>query len=377
MSDDIIIRNATVYDPLLKTTEDRDVGCVNGRMAEPSKVGSHPTDVDANGCLVVPGLIDYHIHVFRKGTLASVDPNMACLPNGVTTCVEGGSAGCNNYRAFHYFVLPYTDVNVKAMLNVSSGGLVSNSVPEDGAADHFERKKIVDLFKEFPGELVALKMRASKGIMKPDESAIRRAISIANECGCNLVVHMTNPSISSEKVAALLRSGDVFCHAFHGHGDTILDERHQIKIGIKEAQERGVIFDACNGCRNFEFSIALPALSNGFKPNIISSDDNELAYYKQPLVSLPRVLSKYLAMGMALTEVIDAASVTPAKLLGLENELGTLQVGTVADIAVFRLKQKPVDFYDFSGGKLSGSEVLVPQMTVRKGEITYSQTDFS
>ena len=60
--------------------------------------------VDAGGCLVVPGLIDLHSHVFA-GIGEGVDADEYCLRRGTTTTVDGGSAGANTIAAFRRLAL--------------------------------------------------------------------------------------------------------------------------------------------------------------------------------------------------------------------------------------------------------------------------------
>ena len=175
----------------------------------------------------------------------------------------------------------------------------------------------------------------------------------------------------------MLRPGDVFCHMYYGDGDTILDEKGRVKPEIWKARERGVVFDACNGRNNFAFKTAVPAVREGFIPDIISTDISPITFYKQPAVSLPYLLSKYMGMGLSLEQVIDCATINPARLLGMEEELGSLNPGTEADIAVFKVKECQVTFGDYLGDVLKGDRILVPQMTIKGGEIVYCQMDFN
>lgn len=77
---------------------------------------------------------------------------------------------------------------------------------------------------------------------------------------------------------------------------------------------------------------------------------------------------------MSLPEVLASSTITPAKWLDME-DLATLKSGTIADIAIFKLKDKRILHKDRTGAKRWGSQVLVPQMTIREGDIVYAQTD--
>ena len=154
-----------------------------------------------------------------------------------------------------------------------------------------------------------------------------------------------------------------------------MDETGKVRTGIWKARERGVLFDASNGCNNFDLEICQKAIEQGLTPDIISSDINASGFYLQPLHSLPRILSKYLDFGMTLEEVLDRATIAPARLIG-RKDLASLEAGTEADIAVFRLKKKEVLYLDRSGHRMTGTQVLVPQLTMKAGQVMYCQADF-
>ena len=130
-----------------------------------------------------------------------------------------------------------------------------------------------------------------------------------------------------------------------------------------------MLFDAANGRGNFSHSVARRALRAGFLPDLISSDLTVSTFHGSPHVrSLPHVLSKYLSLGLSLPELLRRCTETPAKLLGLEGELGTLRPGARADIAVFKLEERSWEQKDFCGEKIRCEQLLVPQMTFLNGE---------
>ena len=155
-----------------------------------------------------------------------------------------------------------------------------------------------------------------------------------------------------------------------------MDEKGNIRSGILKAREKGVVFDASNGCNNFDLEVCRRAIDQGFRPDIISSDINTSGFYLEPLHSLPRILSKYLELGMSLEDVLDTATITPARILG-RPDLASMDEGTEADISVFELREKRVLYSDKARHTMEGSRVLVPQLTVKGGKIMYCQADFA
>src|SRR5690606_725705 len=97
---DLVITGGRVLDPGRNVDGVRDVAVSHGRIA---KVAPHVDaararrTIDARGKLVVPGLIDVHAHIYHLGIDNGLDPDLAGVRSGVTTIVDGGSAGSANY----------------------------------------------------------------------------------------------------------------------------------------------------------------------------------------------------------------------------------------------------------------------------------------
>ena len=372
------IVNGTVYDPAKHRMYLGDIAVEEGKIVAGRPSGEYET-IDASGCIVTTGLIDYHVHYFNHGTENGVNADAASFPCGITTVVDGGSAGAGNYEMYRKSAMAFSDVRIFNQLLMGSGGQATERYPEHLEEQYFDKDKIRKLFRQYPDNLKGLKLRLSKGIIEPEEArrSLKSTVELAEELGCNVCVHVTNPVIPIEEIAAGLRKNDVMCHIYQGKSqDTILDEDGRIKKGINQARERGVLFDASNGCNNFDLEICRKALEQGFVPDIISSDMNVNGFYMQPLHSFPKVLSKFISLGMKIEDVLDAATITPAKLLKRE-ELASLAADTEADLAIFKLEQHSIKYRDKAGHAFVGHEALVPQMTIKGGRIMYSQVYFT
>ena len=86
---------------------------------------------------------------------------------------------------------------------------------------------------------------------------------------------------------------------------------------------------------SFGFATAEVMLESGFQPECISSDVHVLSI-DGPAHNQLVTLSKFLAMGMPLVDVIAASTTGPADAIR-RPELGTLKVGTPGDATVLRL----------------------------------------
>lgn len=377
MTGDILIQNGHVLDPIQGINEVCDIAVKDGVIIPAEEIKSFKQTINAKGCWVTPGLIDYHVHTADKIAEIGIPQDIFCFASGVTTVVDAGSTGVDNYEQFRSRISA-SPVRTFALLNVSSRGLETLKHHEDMEPEHFDGDRIRKFFTYYADQLIGIKLRISKEIVgELKGKPLLRAIEIAETIGCRVEVHTTNPAIPAGKLATILRPGDIYAHVYQGRGDTILEDDGQLKAEILSARKRGVMFDAANGGNHFAFSIAGPAIEQGFLPDIISTDLTTLSLFQPPQVfSLPFVLSKYLAMGLSLESVFLASIQTPARLLGKERELGSLCYGTCADIAIHRLVECPVTFSDSLGQTLAGTKLLRTEMTVRGGETVFRQIDF-
>lgn len=377
MKVDMLIKNGRVVDPSQKLDRVQDVLVFNGRIVSPpvGEVVEAIQVIDAAGCVVTPGLIDFHNHIFGAGSDLCISPDAALLPSGVTAAVDAGSAGSANYELFLANML-LQKIRFKSFLHVCPTGLGTTQFHEVLKPGAWDRNKIINLFEKYNNFLLGLKIRISKPIVGSlGLGPLQKTIEIANEIGCPVCVHTTEGPTSVEDLLALLRPGDIFCHVFHGTGETVVAEG-RLKYSVKKARERGIIFDAANGSNHFSFATAEVALAEGFFPDVISTDLTVKTLFKPPVYSLPYTLSKYLAIGCGLSDVISAATKIPARLMGMEGKIGTLAFGAYADIAIFKLVSQAVTFVDTFKQTRKGNQMLFPQMTIVNGQIVFRQLDF-
>ena len=352
MKKNILIKNGVVVDPIFKTQEQRDVYIQSGRIASAKNFTGADIVIDASGNLVVPGLIDFHSHVFADGTEIGIEPDLSFIPQGVTTAVDAGSTGIANFECFKKDVIQRSKMRIKAFVNLCPAGLATMKYHHD--------------------ILLGLKIRISKEIVCDlGINVLKQAVNVAEKLGTRLAVHVTNPPEAMETVVKLLRPDDVLAHCYHGTGYTILDNNGKVLPAVREAQKRGVIIDAANGGNHWSFKVAEKAIAEGFYPDIISTDLTVKTLFKDPVFSMPYLMSKYLFLKMPLPEIIARCTSIPAKIMGMESEIGQLQEGFLADVAILKRCDKYICFSDTQKETRIGREVLVPQLTITGGEIVY------
>lgn len=373
MKADILLRGGRVIDPAAGIDEIRDLAVRGDRIVEADDA---VRSIDAAGCIVCPGLIDFHAHLFTGVSGISVDPDRL-IAQGTTAAVDAGSAGCANYERFSDLI-GQSRIQIKSFINFYPFGQLGGGAVEDYSPALCRVEELEPVIDRHRDQILGLKLRLSRGIV-PENSgaeALRRCVAAADELERRLglplrvCVHTTDSPVPAGELADCLRPGDIFCHCYQGVGHPIVTADGAIEAGVLRARERGVLFDAANGKSNFSLAVARTALAAGFLPDVISTDLTAMTAGPSPHVgSLPRVLSKYLALGMGLPEILRRCTEIPARIMGLEGRCGTLRPGARADLAVFRPEDQRWEQLDYCGEALRCERLLVPQLTILGGGI--------
>jgi dihydroorotase len=373
MSYDIVIRGGEVIDPSQGIRQVCDVAVSNGKIAavqESIECSDATNVVDARGQLVTPGLIDMHVHVYQHSPFG-LDPDPLCPAGGVTTMLDAGTAGSYNFDAFRRETIDKASTQIFSLVNLSCIGLIAASLGElldrryadpDGVVATIERNRDV---------AVGVKIRAGTHIIGAGEQGwanLNDAIRAARESNTWLMVHIGESPMSIPELAEALAPGDCITHCFKAGSTRVTDDAGKIFEGIHAAAERGVIFDVGHGYGSFNWDVVQNALDDGFEPTTISTDLHTKNLHG-PVYDMPTTMSKFLMLGVPLERVIEMSTTKPAQILNQEGELGTLKVGSVADIAVLERQPGEFIFTDSYRQQKTGTELLIASTTVRRGEI--------
>jgi len=389
---DLLLKGGHVIDPANHIDEVRDVAVFQGKIAAVEK--NIPADqagkvVDVSKLYVTPGLIDIHFHVGHGGAPPnwfSPDARAHVLPlgipadmalqSGVTTIVDAGTSGADTFLQEKEEVIERVKVRVLAFLNIVANGMSGGL---EQSLDQMDSKLCAATIKKYPDLIVGVKT-AHYWTKEPwdAEHVPWAAVDRAIECGtlANVPVMFDfwpRPERTYEDlILKKMRPGDIHTHVFAQQFPIILPDG-KLNPALAEARARGVIFDVGHGGGSFWFRNAVPAEKQGFIPDSISTDLHTGDY---TVVSMNNVMSKFLAIGVPLDDVIRRSTVNPANEIH-RPELGTLSVGKDADIAVLELMKGHFGYIDCGVAKMDANVRLMARMTVRAGRILYDPSGLS
>ena len=370
---DLLVKGGRVVDPASGLDAPRDVAIAGGRIAaiEPAiEAGDAAQVVDAAGCLVTPGLIDLHSHVYWGGTSLGVDADRLAAKSGTTTFIDAGSAGAGNFLGFRRHVMERSKIRILAYVNISFAGIFGFSrtvmVGECGDLNLCDPREVVATVREHGDVIVGVKVRSGRiaggtsGIAPVDI-----ALEAADAAGLPLMAHIDEPPPGRSEVLPRLRRGDVLTHCFRPFPNAPVFASGAVRPDMRLARERGVIFDIGHGMGSFDFSVARAMLAEGLAPDVISSDVH-LYCVDGPAFDILVCMSKLQALGMPLLEVLRAATQRPAEAIG-RDDLGRLAVGLPADVALLKEWPGSFTFFDSRAAALDVDSRLVSAGIVAGG----------
>jgi dihydroorotase len=314
-----------------------DVAVHNGRIAAVARdlprAGAREV-VDVTGKLVTPGLVDLHTHVHPGATYWGIAPDPVAWYSGVTTWVDAGSAGAYTLDSLRAAARSYR-VRTVALLNIASVGLTAMT-GECRDLANCDVDLAVDTVAVNRDLVAGVKVRMDgRTVGTHGLEPLRRALAVAEAAAVPVMVHIGVPPPTVDEVLGLLRPGDIVTHCASGLAEGMLGPAG-IAPAVRDAHAAGVLFDIGHGSGGFAFDVLDAQLAAGLAPHTISTDLHARSLYG-PAFDLPTTMTKLLAAGLPLQDVVAAATVRPARVVGLP--AGTLAVGVPADLAVFTVEE--------------------------------------
>jgi dihydroorotase len=374
---DLLLRGGHVIDAKNNISAVRDVAIAGGKIvavAERLNPADAVKTVDVTGLYVTPGLVDMHVHAYtgtgERNSYAgdnAIYPDGFSFRSGITTMVDAGGAGWRNFEDFKDRVIDRAQTRVLAFLNIVGAGM--RGARYENNLEDMSPGPAAEMAQKYKGLIVGIKCAHYSG---PDWGPIERSVEAGTKANIPVMVDFgdnrpaTRPS--SELWTKKLRPGDIYTHSYSGVRDE-QDASGHVNPAMFAGRKRGVLFDVGHGGGSFAWRIAVPAIKEGFLPDTISTDLH-VGSMNSGMKDLPNVMSKFLALGLPLDDVVRLTTWAPARVIGHE-ELGNLSVGAPADVTVLSLQNGRFGFTDSYGAKLESNRKLVAELTIRNGKVVY------
>jgi dihydroorotase len=344
---DLLLKNGRVIDPANHRDAQLDVAVIGNRIVRvaPNLLVAHArVVVDVSGYTVTPGLIDINTHLGY-----ALKPDYNTLPNGVTTAVDAGTATCETFPDFKTRVIDVAKTRLLAFLSPADAECTSRVARQN-------QETIVGI--------------------ATTSSTLGAALEAARASGA--VIMVSGDSQPYESYAALLskqlRPGDISTHVY-SRLTPQMDSNGKLRPAVQEAQRRGILFDSAHGTDGLWFRIAQPAVAQKFLPDTISSGMDGKSILL-PRANMATSMSIFLNLGITEEQIVERVTSNAARAIK-RPQLGTLNEGSVADIAVLEVQEGKFGFLDSGRARLDATRRFRCLLTVRNGVIVWDRDALS
>jgi dihydroorotase len=399
---DLVIKGGRVIDPATGMDDVQDVAISGGKIAAVGKGLANGSDaVDATGQLVIPGMIDTHAHVYQYVTgRFGLNADLVGVRSGVTTVVDLGGPSCMTFPGFRKFIVEPSTTNVLAYISIYTvGGLEGHYYPYLYGPQGIDVEACVRAAIANKDIVKGIKAHAEpSGISRWGLDTLKLAKEASHGSGLPVYIHLGQLwSIEGDaeidmdeqlpEIVSLMDEGDILAHPFTRHPGGFVNKEGKVHPIIREAIDKGLLIDIGHGS-HFSFDMARRVLDAGVLPNTVGADlhgyntyvppeagtpddhpDDEMEKFaNQAKFSLCHAMTGLLAMGVSVESIIPMVTSNCAAMLGMEDELGSLEVGRAADISVLNVESGDWDLRDNGQVTVKTDRRFTPAFCLRAGE---------
>lgn len=374
-----------VFDPASRSYSSKNLHIENQHF-----IGFSDTGDIQSQLYMSPGFIDAHTHVYPGASCLGISADLIGLKTGVHLVIDAGSSGSSTFNCFRDYVIPTYETDVKAYLNISRIGLVTKQPYTDQR--NIDTEAAIRCFRENDCNLLLGIKVMSSGIIVEDAGIIpmQKAVEAADILGCRIMAHLCEGPPSNKDTMALLRRGDIITHCFHGKPniaaslkasnvpfiDPTLYALPNIMWNpdgsptkpLEDALSRGVLLDVGHGAACFDKDVASSAIQAGMREFAISTDAH-IRNIDSTVGGLPQTMTKFLALGMTISEVTASVTVVPAQQHGLSGWCDDLSKRAT----IFRLRpshDNDLPLIDSNHRPILAKEIIEPVAVIKDGIIT-------
>jgi len=401
-----LLKGGRIVDPANGLDRIGDLLVVDGRINQVGDLGTPSTAlgaevIDCRGCLVLPGLIDTHSHVYQyvSGRFG-LNPDMCGVRSGVTTLVDQGGASCITLPGFRKYIVEPSESRVIPFISAYLvGGLEGHFYPELYRPECSDVEATLLAIDGNRDLVRGIKAHAELGgFSRWGISVMEKAAEIGQRSKLPVYIHFgqlwpmpeeggsaVDPDTILSDVVKLLKPGDILAHPFSRHPGGFVTTTGKLHPLVREAIDKGLKVDVGHGS-HFSFATARIVLDAGIIPDTLGSDmhgyntyvpappgtpeehpDEGHLFKGAVKFSLTSAMTSMLALGVPFDHVVRMVTTNAAQMLGMESELGTLTPGAIADISVLADERGKWTLRDNEGTTVQADRLLSPLFCLKGG----------
>lgn len=399
---DVVLENGTLIDPATGLNGKFDVGVQDGvitAVSDSLKSVEAVERIDVAGHHVIPGMIDTHAHVYEHVTgKFGLSPDLVGVYSGVTTLVDQGGPSCMTIGGFRNFISKPSASRVLAFISAYLvGGLEGHLYPELYGPNGVNADHTIAVAKDNLDLVKGIKAHAEIGGQSRwgmDVIKIGQEIAVATNLPLYIHLGQLWPTSSSAPIPSsdelirellpIMKEGDILAHPFTRHpGGFVSDEGEIHPLLLEAVRQKQILVDVGHGS-HFSFDVARRILEAGIIPFTLgadmhgynvtipdATDKSERAanpFSGVAPFNLTIAMSELLHLGVPLEQVIEMVTCNPAKLLRMEDEIGSIAAGREADISVLKIETGRFKLSDNSGESVVAEQLIRPAFCLRAGK---------
>ncbi|HEY1779642.1 MAG TPA: amidohydrolase/deacetylase family metallohydrolase [Roseiarcus sp.] len=398
---DIVLAGGTVIDPAAGRNGRYDIGIRGGRIAavEPDLSEAEAGErIDVSGKLVLPGMIDTHAHVYEHVTgKFGLNADMVGVRSAVTTLVDQGGPSCMTIGGFRNYVAATSKSRVLCFISCYLvGGLEGHLYPDLYGPNGVNKDHTIRVAKDNLDIVKGIKAHAEiGGQSRWGLEVIKTGKEMSRATGLPLYIHLGQLWSSLEEgpvpdadelireLVPIMEEGDILAHPFTRHPGGFVSKEGEVHPIVFEAIKRGVRVDVGHGS-HFSFAVAKKVLDSGIRPFTLGADlhgynvrvpqsgqrEEERAanpFFGIAPFNLTVAMTELLTLGMEIEDIVATTTANPARMLRMENEIGTLKPGLVADVSVIEIEHGRFRLFDNSGVEVIADRLIRPRFCLKDG----------